>query len=114
MKQQRKNSIRAAAAAIVGAIALGFLASSCASTQPHGVLYTDVRLPMVAGNADTTAAPKVGVAVANSFLGLVATGDASITAACANGGIRKIHHVDWEANSVLGVFSTYRCVVWGE
>ena len=38
----------------------------------------------------------------------------SITAACANGGIRKIHHVDWEANSILGVVSTYRCVVWGE
>ncbi len=89
--------------------------ASCASTKPVGILYTDIRVPVTTGNAaDATASPKVGVAVSKSILGLVATGDSSITAACANGGIRKIHHVDWEANSILGLFSTYRCVVWGE
>ncbi len=89
--------------------------ASCASTKPVGILYTDIRVPVTTGNAaDATASPKVGVAVSKSVLGLVATGDSSITAACANGGIRKIHHVDWEANSILGLFSTYRCVVWGE
>lgn len=91
------------------------LCSSCATSQPVGLLYTDLRMPMVTGNTpDAPAASKVGVAVSKSILGLVATGDSSITAACANGGIRKIHHVDWEANSILGIVSTYRCVVWGE
>lgn len=102
-----------ATAALLAAILLG--GASCASTKPVGILYTDIRVPITTGNAaDATASPKVGVAVSKSVLGLVATGDSSITAACANGGIRKIHHVDWEANSILGLFSTYRCVVWGE
>ncbi len=102
-----------ATAALLAAVLLA--GASCASTKPVGILYTDIRVPITTGNAaDATASPKVGVAVSKSVLGLVATGDSSITAACANGGIRKIHHVDWEANSILGLFSTYRCVVWGE
>ncbi len=102
-----------ALAALLAAVLLA--GASCASTKPVGILYTDIRVPVTTGNAaDATASPKVGVAVSKSVLGLVATGDSSITAACANGGIRKIHHVDWEANSILGLFSTYRCVVWGE
>ena len=108
MKKTLLSSVALLAAALL-------LCTSCASTHPMGLLYTDLRMPLATGNgAEATAAPKVGVAVSKSILGLVATGDSSITAACANGGIRKIHHVDWEANSILGVVSTYRCVVWGE
>ena len=89
--------------------------SSCATTYPVGVFYTDIRVPLATGvDIDPAVSPKVGVAVSKSILGLVATGDSSISAACANGGIRKIHHVDWEASSVFGIYSTYRCVVWGE
>lgn len=89
--------------------------SSCATTYPVGVLYTDIRVPLTTGvDMEMSASPKVGVAVSKSILGLVATGDSSISAACSNGGIRKIHHVDWEASSVFGIYSTYRCVVWGE
>ncbi len=89
--------------------------TSCATSQPIGLLYTNVRLPMATGEAvENPTSLKLGVSVSNSFCGLIATGDSSITAACANGGIKKIHHVDWEASSLFGVYSTYKCVVWGE
>ncbi|MCQ2403421.1 MAG: TRL-like family protein [Lentisphaeria bacterium] len=90
------------------------LFSSCATTTPCGVLFTDVRLPMATGNVSEIASPKMGVSVSHSVLNLIATGDSSITTACANGNITRIHHVDWEASSFLGLYSTYKCVVWGE
>lgn len=96
------------------AVLAAVLFSSCATTTPCGALFTDVRLPMATGNAPEIASPKMGVSVSHSVLNLIATGDSSITTACANGNIKKIHHVDWEACSFLGLFSTYKCVVWGE
>ena len=99
------------AVALLLAVTLTF-ATSCASTQPIGILMTDVRLPLVTG--DAAKATKVGIAESKSLLQEPAAGDSSIEAACKNGGITKIHHVDWEANSMLGIMSTYRCVVYGE
>lgn len=96
------------------AVLAAVLFSSCATTTPCGMLFTDVRLPMATGNASEIASPKMGVSVSHSVLNLIATGDSSITTACANGNVTKIHHVDWEASSFLGLFSTYKCVVWGE
>ena len=97
----------------LSAVLAAMLFTSCASTTPCGVLFTNVRLPMATGNAPEASA-KMGVSVSHSVLNLIATGDSSITAACANGGVKKIHHVDWEASSFLGLYSTYKCVVWGE
>ena len=84
----------------------------CASPQPVGVLYTEVTLPAIAtSNAQAT---KVGVSECTSILALVAMGDASISAAAKNGGITKIHSVDWEAKNILGIYGTYRTIVRGE
>lgn len=77
-----------------------------------GFLYTDVKAPMaVTSNEGST---KVGTAKAQTILGLVATGDASIEAAAKSAGITKIHHVDYEANSILGVIASFTVVVYGE
>ena len=48
------------------------------------------------------------------MLALFATGDCSIEAARKQGGINKIHHVDWDANNVLGIVGNYKVVVYGE
>ena len=45
---------------------------------------------------------------------VVAFGDASIKAAMDNGGIKRIHHVDTEEISVLGVYVRQVVRVWGE
>ena len=63
------------AVALLLAVTLTF-ATSCASTQPIGILMTDVRLPLVTG--DAAKATKVGIAESKSLLNLVATGDSSM------------------------------------
>lgn len=91
-----------------------FLMSSCASVQsPVGAwAYISVKGPMsVTANSGSS---KVGTAECSGILGLIATGDASIQTAAKSAGISKIHHVDYESNSILGIISKYKVVVYGE
>jgi hypothetical protein len=93
---------------------IAFLLSSCAVVQSPlvGSIYTDVKSPVaVTNNANSS---KAGYSQATSILGLFATGDASIQAACNSGNISKIHHVDQHSTSVLGIFATYKVTVYGE
>ncbi len=93
-------------------LALAGFVAGCATPYPQGILYTEVTLPsMATSNAGAT---KVGVAECETILGLVARGDASIQAAAKNGGITKIHHVDWEAKNILGILGKYKTIVYGE
>jgi len=99
------------AIAITAAVAL----TGCATSTPVGSLYTQVKLPVAVTQAQAGSTKlKVGKAECKSILGLVATGDASIDTAAKNAGITVIHHVDWEAENILGIIGTYRCVVYGE
>ena len=75
-----------------------------------GLLYTEVHGPVDAG---TTVGKKEGRACAQSILMLVATGDASIKAAAANGGITKIASVDHYSRSVLGIIGDFCTIVRG-
>jgi len=90
-----------------------FAATGCATSYPVGGIYTDVKLPMDSGS-NATACPKMGKATANSYLTLIATGDASIQKAVQNGNITKIHYIDWDAENVLGIIGTYTTTVCGE
>ncbi len=98
----------AAATALVGL-------SSCATmgTQAGmGAIYTDVQTgEQVTSNARGT---KVGTASVNNILGLVVTGDASVEAAAKSAGIKKISHVDSQKKSILGIYGTYKVIVYGE
>ncbi|MEG0455750.1 MAG: TRL-like family protein [Bacteroides sp.] len=90
------------------------LMSSCAVVQSpvSAWVYVKVKGPVaVTGN---TGSSKVGVAKCQGILGLVTTGDASIQTAAKSAGIKKIHHVDYDASSILGIVSTYMVVVYGE
>ncbi len=91
------------------------LFSGCMIVQSPlaGGIYTEVKAPLSAsGNA--ASASKVGTAMAKTILGWVATGDASIEAAMKNGGIRKIHHVDYQAKSILFFYGEFTTTVYGE
>ena len=55
-------------------------------------VYSDVSGPMAVGTA--TGSSKVGTATSKGVI-CVVWGDSSIKTACANGGITKIHHVDY-------------------
>lgn len=93
--------------------------SGCAMVMtPIGVgaWYTDVKAPQIAAsvNYDATGFAKVGSATASNILGLITMGDAGIQAAMTNGKITKVHHVDYKATSILGLYATYTVYVYGE
>lgn len=89
------------------------LLTSCATTSPViGVAYTDVISGQdVTGNK---LAQKVGRSMATGYIGLVAIGDASYQTAAKNAGITKISHVDKRNYSILGIYTTYETIVYGE
>lgn len=99
-------------------IALASLAvcmlSSCAVVKAPltGVIYTDMKAPFMATSNGTST--KVGMAKAQSILGAIATGDASIEAAAKSAGITKIHHIDEHCTSIIGIIATYEIIVYGE
>ncbi|MGD0276672.1 MAG: TRL-like family protein [Syntrophales bacterium] len=77
-----------------------------------GFIYTNLKAnDTVTSHVRTD---KTGTAQCISILGWVATGDCSISAAMKNGGITKIHHVDFNAKSILMVYAEYTTIVVGE
>ncbi|HVM59443.1 MAG TPA: TRL-like family protein [Verrucomicrobiae bacterium] len=74
-------------------------------------IYTQTAGPVAVGSAGGS--DKVGTASSTAIV-CIATGDSSIKAAMDNGGITKIHHVDYKVTSVLGVYAKYTTVVYGE
>ena len=58
-------------------------------------------------------AAKCGEATSKSIV-IYTTGDSSIKAAMDNGGITKIHHIDYKVFNILNFYSTATTIVWGE
>lgn len=106
----KKKALLAAAALITATTFSG-----CATVIPTGVLYTDVSNPIdhAIGDGDL-AGLKKGESFSQSYLGLIAVGDASITTAAKNGKIRKIKYVERKTNNILGLIGTYTTVVYGD
>jgi hypothetical protein len=99
---------------LVSASIVTLMFSSCAMVKSplSGAIYTGVKAPVaVTSNSNST---KVGTSSATSILGWFAYGDASIDAAAKSAGISKIHHVDEQSTSVLGIFASYKVFVYGE
>ena len=86
--------------------------SGCATPLPWGQLYTEIGFPSAVGDGGN--GNKVGTAKSTSILGLVATGDASIKAAMANGGISRVKYVDYHAKNILGLYGEYTTTVYGD
>ena len=106
--------MRKIAAFLLLAVIPAIYLSGCAmvASPLTGGIVTNVKGPVTATGSDQVPT-KVGQATATSVLGWVASGDASIEAAAKAGGITKIHHVDYQSNSVLGIYAKYTVIVYG-
>ncbi len=82
------------------------------SPVSNGFFYTGVQGPVAATAADTYS--KVGKSSCVAVWWIISAGNASIHAAMKNGGITKIHHVDYKSTSVLGIFAKFTTIVYGE
>jgi hypothetical protein len=82
-----------------------------------GIFYQDTKQPSSAlayYGPTTSQGMKTGNAQFTSILGILVTGDASLDAAMRAGGITKLHHVDTQITSILGIITTYKLIVFGE
>ena len=91
---------------------LGMSACMIVASPVMGTIYTETKY----GDTATTSADasKEGKACATAILGWIATGDASIAAAKANGGIKTVSSVDHSAKNVLGIIGEWCTIVKGK
>lgn len=78
-----------------------------------GVLGTEVIWGDVAGKTAKADTQKQGKACAESILGLLAHGDASVRAAKENGGITEVSSVDHSARNFLNIVGEWCTLVRG-
>ena len=83
-----------------------------ASPVVNALVYTSVKGPVDVGAETNTA--RQGRACASNYVGIVATGDASIATAKRNGSIKSISTVDHDSLNVLGLYSRFCTIVAGE
>lgn len=102
------KTLKLSFAALLGA----FVMSACmpAAAPVVGNIFADVKWN---GEADGGLGSKEGTACAQSILGLVAMGDASVKTAANDGGIKEIKAVDHSTKNILGIFATYCTIVRG-
>lgn len=90
------------------------LLGGCASgMSPVSVgLITDVKGPVTA--TEHSGASKTGSACASTIIGLINSGDASIAAAKADGGIRTVSTVDYHTKGFYPFFGETCVIVKGD
>ena len=97
--------------AIIALASLGLSGCQIVASPLAGGIYNETKYGDVA--TDEAGATKEGKACATSILGLVATGDASVHAAKAAGGVSKVGSVDHSAKNIVGVFGEWCTIVRG-
>ena len=104
--------VRFLALTAIAVTMLGLSGCVPVATPAIGLFYTEVKYGDLA--TTSTASAKEGKACAQSTLALVATGDASIAAAKAAGGITEVSYVDHYAKSILGIVAEWCTIVRGK
>jgi len=79
----------------------------------RGVVGTEVIWGDVAGKSAEPGTTKVGKACAESILGLIAHGDASVRAAKEAGGISEVTTIDHSARNFFGIVGEWCTLVRG-
>ena len=99
-------------ASLVGMVML----FGCAGPYSGGMIISDYQAPMCSPDdaSGLDIGNKTGEAMMINYLGWIATGDASIQAAAANGGISKVKTVDYNFNSLLGIVNKTTTIVTGD
>lgn len=105
---KRASSLSLAVIALVG---LSLSGCQIVASPMLGGIYTEAKYGDVA--TDEAGASKEGKACGQSILGWVATGDASVSAAKAAGGITTVAVVDHSAKNILGVIGEWCTIVRG-
>ena len=111
--------MRTLAMCVVVVLLVGVLAGCAGGVwapviPPGAWVYTNTKAPLDVDVENTVIGKRHGEASTMNVLGLVAWGDGSVRAAARDGNITKVQHLDYQQLSVLGVFSRYTTIVYGE
>ena len=106
---------------MIGAAVAGLGLAMTGCCLPSGPYATPSSMGIVVDNVvpgaysiDNSVKPaKVGKAETKSII-LFTSGDNSIKAAMANGGIKKVHHVDFDMVNIFNLYSKMTTIVYGE
>ncbi|NQU44584.1 hypothetical protein HQ520_14940 [bacterium] len=82
-------------------------------SPPMGLAYADVKAPANVELSEASLGTKEGTAMSKNYLGLVALGDASVKAAAQSAGITEVTHVDYHIKNILGIYSEFTVIVYG-
>jgi len=105
---------------LVGLCAVLGLSVGCAGVYgapvipSSGLLFARIDAPLSLNYDQTPITNKRGEAASESILGLIAIGDASIQKAADNGGITKVHYADYRFENILGIYSKFTTVAYGQ
>ena len=99
---------------LLGAATALLILSGCAGgpTYIMGGIFSASKVPHSVGTG--SAGTKEGEACGMVILGMIGIGDASITAAKAQGGIKTVSHVDQANMNILNLFANSCTRVTGE
>ncbi len=113
--QRRRVTLRTFLAPCVMSLVVGLSGCMIVDSPIKGVLGTEVIWGDIATGKAGSATPssKEGKACAESILGLLARGDASVRAAKENGGITEVTSVDHSARNLLNVVGEWCTIVKG-
>jgi hypothetical protein len=82
---------------------------------PTALLYTGFEAPLdLDFEEQTELGSKKGEASTTNILGLISFGDASSATAAREGNLQTIRHADYRFTSVLGLFSRFTTIVYGD
>lgn len=99
---------------LLSAAGCAFPIISAPVVPASGIFYTNYRVPLDTDFDKTQVGSKSGEATCVNILGLVSVGDAGTKAAAANGRITTIRSADYEYFNILGLFSQYKTIVYGD
>jgi len=103
---------------VLGAMSVVVGISGCMIVESpiRGVVGTEVKWgEEVTGKTSSPdpGAMKEGKACAESILGLMARGDATVSAAKQNGGIKEVYNIDHSARNFFGIVGEWCTIVRG-
>ncbi len=106
-----KNLVNVALAVVMVSTLGGCAMAAGGNGAVLGTIYSSYKMGGAVGSGTGT---KSGEACASSILGIFASGDASISAAKAAGGITQLAHVDHNVSSILGIYASTCTVAVGQ
>lgn len=90
------------------------LAPRAPVVPPYGSGFNQTAAPMNLKFRATQLGSKQGSASTTTILGLFTFGDASIAEAARRGNIKQVNHADSEMFNILGLFTEFKTIVYGD